>query len=87
METSMGMEMQPQGGIRHPLNPRAVYTPDDAGTVRVTMGNRWGRFRKDGSWLEGPIFEADPELCLWVSSPRPTGHHRISRLMDMPAER
>ena len=79
--------MQPQGGIRHPLNPRAVYTPDDDGTVRVTMGNRWGRFRKDGSWLEGAIFEADPELCLWVSAPRPTGHHRISRLMDVTAER
>jgi hypothetical protein len=79
--------MQPQGGIRHPLNPRALYTPDDGGTVRVTMGNRWGRFRKDGSWVEGPIFEADPELCLWVSAPRPTGHHRISRLMDVSAER
>ena len=68
--------MQPQGGIRHPLNPRALYTPDDGGTVRVTMGNRWGRFRKDGSWLEGPIFEADPELCLWVSAPRPTARKK-----------
>ena len=79
--------MEPQGGIRHPLNPRALYTPDDGGTVRVTMGNRWGRFNKDGSWLEGAIFEADPELCLWVSAPRPTGHHRISRLVDVSSER
>jgi hypothetical protein len=79
--------MEPQGGIRHPLNPRALYTPDDDGTVRVTMGTRWGRFRSDGSHIEGPLFEADPELCLWVSAPRPSGHHRISRLMDMPSER
>ncbi len=79
--------MQPQGGIRHPLNPRALYTPDDGGTVRVTMGNRWGRFRPNGEHIEGNVFEADPELCLWVSAPRPKAHHRISRLMDMPAER
>ena len=79
--------MERSGGIRHPLNPRAVYTPDDDGTVLVTMGTRWGRFRSDGRWVEGTVFEADPELCLWVSAPRPAGHHRISRLMDVSSER
>jgi hypothetical protein len=79
--------MEPPGGIRHPLNPKALYTADEDDTVLVTMGQRWGRFRKDGSWVEGPIFEADPELCLWVAAPRPKSHHRISRLMDMPSER
>lgn len=79
--------MEADGGIRHPLNPKALYTADSDGTVLVTMGTRWGRFRKDGCWLEGTIFEADPELCLWVSAPRPTGHHRISRLMDVSSER
>ncbi|MPQ96517.1 hypothetical protein GB931_00985 [Modestobacter sp. I12A-02628] len=78
---------QPTGGIRHPLNPRALYSPDEGGTVRVTMGRRCGRFSRDGRWLEGPLFEADPELCLWVSAPRPAGHHRLSRLVDAPAER
>jgi hypothetical protein len=76
-----------QGGIRHPLNPRALYTSDGDGTVLVTMGSRWGRFRPDGRWVEGTIFEADPELCLWVSAPRPSAHHRTSRLVDMPGER
>ena len=79
--------MDPHGGIRHPLNPTALYTAVDDDTVLVTMGNRWGRFRKDGSWVEGAIFEADPELCLWVAAPRPKAHHRISRLMDMSSER
>jgi hypothetical protein len=79
--------MDPHGGIRHPLNPKALYTADEEDTVLVTMGTRWGRFRKNGQWVEGPIFEADPELCLWVAAPRPKGHHRISRLMDMPSER
>lgn len=79
--------MELPGGIRHPLNPKALYTADEDGTVRVTMGSRWGRFRKDGQWLEGAIFEADPEMCLWVAAPRPKGHHRLSRLMDMPGER
>lgn len=79
--------MQAGGGIRNPFNPNALYTPDEGGTVLVTMGTRWGRFRANGQYLEGTIFEADPELCLWVSAPRPTDHHRISRLMDMPGER
>lgn len=79
--------MDAQGGIRNPFNPNALYTPDDDETVYVTMGTRWGRFDRNGKHLEGPLFEADPELCLWVASPRPKGHHRISRIIDMPAER
>ena len=26
------------------------------------------------TYLEGTLFEADPELCVWVSAPRPSGH-------------
>jgi len=55
--------------------------------VRVIMGTRWGRFDQSGKYLEGSLFEADPELCVWVSAPRPSAHHRISRVLDMPAER
>ena len=77
----------PAGAIRHPLIPNAFYVSDDAGTVRVTMGTRWGRFEPNGRYVEGTLFEADPELCVWVSAPRPSSHHRISRVLDMPAER
>ena len=77
----------PPGSIRHPLNPNAYYADNGDGSVRVTMGTRWGRFDPNGRYLEGSLFEADPELCVWVASPRPTAHHRISRVLDMPAER
>jgi len=77
----------PVGAIRHPLNPNAFYVGDVDGMVRVVMGSRWGRFDPSGKYLEGTLFEADPELCVWVSSPRPASHHRISRVLEMPAER
>ena len=82
-----GAVTPPVGAIRHPLIPTAFYVGDGDGIVRVTMGTRWGRFRRDGRYVEGTLFEADPELCVWVSAPRPTSHHRISRVLDMPAER
>jgi hypothetical protein len=75
------------GAIRHPLIPTAYYIDNGDGTVLVTMGKRTGRFGPDGHYVEGSLFEADPEMCVWVSSPRPSGHHRISRVVDMPAER
>ena len=75
------------GSIRHPLNPNAYYADNGDGTVHVTMGTRWGRFTPSGRYLEGTLFEADPELCVWVSAPRPSSHHRISRVLDMPSER
>ncbi len=82
-----GARPGPAGAIRHPLIPNAFYVSDDDGTVRVTMGTRWGRFQANGRYLEGTLFEADPELCVWVSAPRPSSHHRISRVLDMPSER
>jgi hypothetical protein len=77
----------PVGAIRHPLIPNAFYVGDVDGMVRVVMGTRWGRFDPSGKYLEGTLFEADPELCVWVSAPRPASHHRISRVLEMPAER
>ena len=77
----------PVGAIRHPLFPNAYYIDNGDGTVLVTMGTRSGRFTPSGQYLDGTLFEADPELCVWVAAPRPSGHHRISRVVDMPAER
>lgn len=80
-------EHPPVGAIRHPLNPKAYYIDNGDGTVLVRMGSRSGRFAPDGRYLDGTLFDADPELCVWVSAPRPSGHHRTSRVVDMPAER
>jgi hypothetical protein len=74
----------PQGSIRHPLNRNAYYAPDGEGGVLVTAGDRWGRFKADGRYVAGPLFEADPELCVWVSSRRPSSHHRLT---DLTGER
>lgn len=72
------------GGIRHPLDRNALYEPDGHGGVLVTTLAAWGRFRRDGEHVEGPLFEADPELCLWVGTPRPGGHHRLGGVHDAP---
>lgn len=77
----------PVGAIRHPLNPNAYYIDNGDGTVLVTMGSRSGRFAANGRYVDGTLFEADPEMCVWVAAPRSSGHHRISRIDDMPAER
>jgi len=76
-----------KGALRNPLNPRQLYYREDGGTVMVIMGSRWGRFQSNGHHIDGPLFEADPELCVWVASPRPASHHRISRIVEMSGER
>jgi hypothetical protein len=77
-----------QGAIRNPWNPRTAYVFDpESRTVLVTMGRRWGRFTPNGRHVEGPLFEADPELCIWMSRPRPRNHHRTSRVVDASGER
>jgi hypothetical protein len=65
-------------GMRHPFT-KALYEQDGDGNVRVTLDGTYGLFRPDGSWIEGEIFEADPQLCGWVGGPKVV-HHRIQRL-------
>ncbi len=62
-------------GMRHPFS-RALYEQDPAGNVRVVQGDKVGVFRPDGTWIEGDVFEADPQLCGWIGGPK-VAHHRI----------
>ena len=62
-------------GLVHPFS-RALYEQDGNGNVRVTLGGSTGLFRPDGRWLEGQIFEADPQFCGWIAGPK-VAHHRI----------
>jgi len=64
-------------GMRHPFS-NALYEQDGNGNVRVTMNGKWGLFRPDGSYVDGDVFEADPQLCGWVAGPKVV-HHRIQR--------
>ncbi len=64
-------------GMKHPFT-RALYEQDGNGNVRVSLNGRTGLFRPDGSWIEGEIYEADPQLCGWIGGPK-VAHHRIQR--------
>jgi hypothetical protein len=66
-------------GLRHPFT-RALYEQDGHGNVRVTTKDgRTGLFSPDGVWLDGELFEADPQLCGWIAGPK-VAHHRINRM-------
>ncbi len=67
-------------GMVHPFS-KALYEQDGNGNVRVTLGDTVGLFRGDGSWIEGEIFEADPQMCGWIAGPKVV-HHRLVRLED-----
>ncbi len=60
-------------GIRHPFT-HALYECDGTGNLVVTDGDRSGRFRPDGSWIDGALRECDPHLCGWVAGPQFANH-------------
>lgn len=63
-------------GLRHPFS-RAVYEQDGGGNVKVTTTDgKVGRFTSGGVWIDGEVFEADPQLCGWIAGPK-VAHHRI----------
>jgi hypothetical protein len=62
-------------GIIHPFS-RALYEQDGEGNVLVKQTDgRVGRYRRDGSWIEGQLFDVDPQLCGWVGGPK--AQHRL----------
>lgn len=54
----------------HPISG-AIFEEEENGVVRVTDEKRgtWGRFRWDGTWLEGDINYADPHMLYLVGGP------------------
>jgi len=64
-------------GIRHPFTG-ALHERDGEGNVLVTADDgSWGRFTKQGKWLEGELREADPHLCGWVAGPIIANHRMV----------
>ena len=62
-------------GVMHPFS-KALYEQDGTGNVLITTtDDRVGRYRRDGSWLDGEVFDVDPQLCNWVGGPR--AQHRL----------
>jgi hypothetical protein len=68
-------------GVRHPFSGW-LYEQDGAGNILVTDGDREGRFRPDGSWIEGELRECDPQLCGWVHGPIVVNHRMAASVPD-----
>lgn len=62
-------------GIRHPFS-RELYERDEDGNVIVHAGDKWGKFARNGRWIEGEVRECDPQLVGWVAGPV-IGNHRL----------
>lgn len=67
-------------GLRHPFTG-ATYEQDGQGNVFVTWNDRTGLFRRNGSWIEGELRDADPQLCGWIAGPV-VGNHRVTASPD-----
>ncbi len=62
-------------GIIHPFS-QALYEQDGEGNVLVTTKDgAVGRYRRDGSWIDGQLLDVDPQLCGWVGGPK--AQHRL----------
>ena len=62
-------------GVIHPFS-RALYEQDGEGNVLITQSDgRTGRYHRDGSFLDGELFDVDPQLCGWVGGPK--AQHRL----------
>ncbi len=62
-------------GLRHPFT-KVLYEQDGNGNILVTDGDKSGLFRRDGSYIEGDLREADPQMCNWIGGPM-LANHRV----------
>lgn len=67
---------------RHPMNGH-VYTRGVAaadGTALVEVTDRNGDlsvFDHRGTWIEGPLLQADPHMCIWIGGPLLEGMDQV----------
>ncbi|MAR80725.1 MAG: hypothetical protein CL427_04660 [Acidimicrobiaceae bacterium] len=70
--------MEDNGGIRHGFS-NALYQRVAENRVLVTTDSgATGIFDGEGRWVEGEIYEADPEMCIWLTAKRIESSHRLS---------
>ena len=67
-------------GQYHPFT-KALYERDHDGHVVVRVRDKFGVFRADGSWIEGELYEADPQMCNWIAGPK-VRHHRLQTVEE-----
>jgi phenylpropionate dioxygenase-like ring-hydroxylating dioxygenase large terminal subunit len=75
---------------RHPMNGHIyerVETTGAATTIRVTdLDGHDSHFDHLGSWIDGPVVQADQHLCMWIGGPTPEAYLGVPlTLPDPPA--
>jgi hypothetical protein len=67
------------GGIKHGFSG-AMYTPVGENRVKVVMPDgQVGFFDGIGQWLEGELYDVDPQMCVWANADRIAASHRLSK--------
>ena len=68
-----------EGGIKHGFTG-AIYSRAGDDRVRVVMPDgRVGLFDGVGRWVDGELYDVDPQMCVWVSANRIEASHRLSK--------
>jgi len=49
--------------IKHPFDPESLYQVDDEGNIRVSNGNQWGVFTREGRHLSGTFVTRTPSCA------------------------
>jgi hypothetical protein len=71
---------------RHPISGH-IYERVEDNVVHVTDKNGdVSVFDADGRWIEGPVTQADPHLCLWIGGPQVPGFEDVPVTIDMPSD-
>jgi nitrite reductase/ring-hydroxylating ferredoxin subunit len=71
---------------RHPMSG-FIYERMGNGRVLITdLDGRESVFDQMGVWIEGPLTQADPHLCLWVGGPNPPGVDDLPMMLPNPPE-
>ncbi len=66
------------GGLTHGFTG-AMYRRVGDNRIEVTdTEGRIGLFDGEGRWIEGEIYEADPQMCVWLAADRIKSSHRLS---------
>ncbi len=67
------------GGVKHGFSG-AMYSRIGDDRVQVVMPDgRVGIFDGVGRWIEGELYDVDPEMCVWLSADRIETSHRLSK--------
>ena len=74
------------GRYRHPMSGHVYEREADNVVAVVDRDGRVSRFDADATWIDGPLKEADPHLCLWVGGPQVPGFEDVPLSIAQPTD-